>query len=173
MRRLLSYAFGRRHPLPVYNTEEDRDGLRAAGAFNARLLDFLRTQVRPGVTTNDLDRLALEFTRDHGHIPACLGYKGYPKTICTSVNNVICHGIPDDRPLQSGDIVNVDCTTIVDGWYGDCSETFLIGEVSDSARRITQAAFDAMWLAMELWRIFRDMELAGCSIKIQEFRIFP
>lgn len=148
MRRLLSYAFGRRNPLPVYHTEEERDGLRTAAGFNAQLLDFLRPHVTAGVTTNQLDQLALEYTRDHGHIPACLGYRGYPKSICTSVNDCICHGIPNDRELQPGDIVNVDCTTIVNGWYGDCSETILIGEVSPEARRLTQATFDALWLAI-------------------------
>lgn len=138
----------RRPKLPQYNSEEEREGLRAAGRFNARLLDHLREHVRAGVSTNHLDKLAEEFTRDHGHIPACLGYNGYPNTICSSLNEVVCHGIPNECELVDGDIVNIDCTTIVDGWYGDQSETFLIGEVSDEARRIVQAAFDALWIGI-------------------------
>ncbi len=143
MRRLLTLRRGRK--LPVYHSQEERNGLRAAGRFNARLFDFLRPYVREGVATGRLDRLVEEYTRDHGFIPACLGYNGFPSSICASVNEVVCHGIPDNYRLRSGDIVNIDCTTIVDGWYGDSSETFLIGEVSDEARRVTQAAFDAMW----------------------------
>ncbi len=138
----------RRSGLPQYNTDEERDGLRAAGHFNAELLDFLRPHVQSGITTDQLDAKAEEFTRDHGHIPACLGYNGYPKTICSSLNDVVCHGIPNDRELRNGDIVNIDCTTIVDGWFGDQSETFLIGEVSADAKRITQGAFDALWIGI-------------------------
>lgn len=150
MRRLITLK--KRNRLPLYISEEERDGLRAAGRFNAQLMDFLRLRVAPGVTTNQLDRVALEYTRDHGHIPACLGYNGYPKTICTSVNEVVCHGIPDDRPLRDGDIVNIDCTTIVDGWYGDSSETFLIGTVSDETKQLVQGAFNAMWLGIRTIR---------------------
>lgn len=127
---------------------DDRHLLRRAGRFNAQLLDHLRPFVREGMTTAELDELAHAYTVAHGHKPACLGYKGYPKTICTSLNEVVCHGIPDHRPLVSGDIVNVDVTTIVDGWYGDQSETFIIGEGSSEARRIVQCAFDALHAAI-------------------------
>ncbi|WP_437229212.1 type I methionyl aminopeptidase [Planctomicrobium sp. SH661] len=143
MRRLI--PFRKQTKLPLYLLEEEQLGLRAACSFNASVLDFLRDHIRAGVTTNELDRLAETYTRDHGHQPACFGYNGYPKSICTSVNDVVCHGIPDDRELQEGDIVNVDCTTIVDGWYGDSSETFLIEPVSREARQLVQVAFDAMW----------------------------
>ncbi|MFN9038979.1 MAG: M24 family metallopeptidase, partial [Planctomyces sp.] len=132
--------------IPLYLTEEEREGLRTAGRFNASLMDFLRPHVVEGNSTDKLDRLALTYTRDHGHIPACLNYKGYPKTICTSVNEVVCHGIPNSTPLKSGDIVNVDITTIVNGWYGDQSETFLIGEVSPAARRLVQTTFDSLFI---------------------------
>ncbi len=131
--------------IPIYN-EVERQGLRMAGRFNAQLMDFLRPHVVEGISTGQLDRLAYEYTIDHGHTPACLGYKGYPRTICTSVNDVVCHGIPrDDQILNSGDIVNVDVTTIVDGWYGDVSETFLIGDVTDKARHLTQVTFDPLF----------------------------
>lgn len=146
MRRLLTFARGSR--LPTYNSEEERNGLRQAGRFNAQLLDFLRGEIAPGVTSNHLDRLAETYTRDHGHIPACLGYQGYPKSICTSVNEVVCHGIPNDQPLKEGDIINVDCTTIVNGWFGDSSETILVGSVSPEAKRLVQLAFDSLWLGI-------------------------
>lgn len=141
-----------RKAIPLYLTEEERDGLRTAGRFNAQLMDYLRPHVVEGTSTDKLDKLAHEYTLDHGHIPACLGYKGYPKTICTSVNEVVCHGIPNTRPLKSGDIVNVDITTIVNGWYGDQSETFLIGDVSESARRLVQITFDALYVGIHASR---------------------
>jgi len=143
--------------IPLYLKDEEREGLRAAGRFNASLMDFLRPYVVAGNSTDKLDKLANTFTRDHGHIPACLNYKGYPKTICTSVNEVVCHGIPNSTPLKSGDIVNVDITTIVDGWYGDQSETFLIGSVSESARRLVQTTFDALFLGIRALR-------PGCAV---------
>jgi methionyl aminopeptidase len=129
---------------PIYN-EKQRQGLRVAGRFNAQLMDFLRPHVQPGVATAELDRLVYQYTLDHGHRPACLGYQGFPRSICTSINEVVCHGIPGERVLQEGDIVNVDLTTIVNGWYGDSSETFMIGRVSDEARQLVQVTFDAMW----------------------------
>lgn len=162
MKRLIT--FRKRSKLPLYNSEEERDGLRAAGRFNAELMDVLRPHVRAGVTTSELDRLADAYTREQGHTPACLGYNGFPRSICTSINNVICHGIPDDRELQEGDIVNVDCTTIVNGWYGDSSETFLIGTVSDDARRIVQGAFDALWLGIRAIEPYSSVLEIGLAI---------
>jgi methionyl aminopeptidase len=133
--------------IPVYK-DNAVVGLKVAGQFNAQLMDFLRPHVQPGVTTGELDRLVSDYTRDHGHTPACLGYRGYPKTICTSINEVVCHGIPDETVLKDGDIVNVDLTTVVDGWYGDQSELFLIGNVSEEAKRLTQVTFDSLHLAI-------------------------
>ncbi|MCA9035748.1 MAG: type I methionyl aminopeptidase [Planctomycetaceae bacterium] len=147
----------RRKPIPLYLEEEQREGLRAAGKFNAQLMDFLRPHVKVGVTTDELDRLANQYTLDHGHTPACLGYHGYPKTICTSVNEVVCHGIPNERPLRSGDIVNVDATTIVDGWYGDQSETFLIDTVSPATKRLVQTTFDSLFVGIRACT-------PGCSV---------
>ena len=125
--------------------------MREAGRFNAQLMDMVRGQVQPGVTTESIDELVNEYTLDHGHVPACLGYPGerypYPKSCCISTNDVICHGIPGRDRLQAGDIVNVDLTTIVDSWHGDQSETFLVGppaSITDEARRVTQASFDSL-----------------------------
>ncbi len=130
----------------------ERDAMRFAGQFNAEVMDFIRTHVVSGVATGELDRLVHEFTLDHGHKPACLGYHGFPKSTCISVNDVVCHGIPGEYRLQEGDIVNVDITTIVDGWLGDQSETFLIGSVSDEGRAVTQCALDCLYLAIDALR---------------------
>lgn len=134
---------------PVYN-EADRAGLRTAAQFNAQLMDYLRPHVLPGITTEEINTLAHDYTLQHGHTPACLGYRGFSKSICTSINDVVCHGIPGNTVLNAGDIVNVDITTVVDGWYGDQSETFLIGEVSPAAKALVQTTFDSLWRAIRI-----------------------
>jgi methionyl aminopeptidase len=150
----LDRALIRRRPR-IRLSEEERQLMRAAGSFNAEVLDCVRSHVKPGVKTEELDTIVHDFTYDHGHTPACLGYPGddgpFPKSCCISVNDVICHGIPGSYELQPGDIANVDLTTIVDGWHGDQSETFLIGEeheIGEEARRVTQCAFDCLYLAI-------------------------
>jgi len=137
---------GRRSSIQLNLNQQEK--MRAAGQFNAELMDYIRDYVKAGVTTAEIDRLVYEYTCDHGHVPAPLGYQGFPKSCCTSVNEVICHGIPGDYALQDGDLVNVDITSIVDGWHGDQSETFLIGEVSDQVRQVTQCAFDCLNLGI-------------------------
>lgn len=144
----------RRHPR-LRLIEQEREMMRAACRFNAGLMDYVRPFVKAGTKTGEIDRLVHEYTLDHGHTPACLGYPGekfpFPKSCCISVNEVICHGVPGKYELQAGDIVNVDLTTIVEGWHGDQSETFLIGEaddISDEARSVTQCSFDCLHLAI-------------------------
>lgn len=137
--------YGHRHPLL---TEVERGAMRQAGQFNAQVLDFIRPHIRAGITTGQIDRLVHDYTRDHGHEVACLGYQGFPKSCCTSINDVVCHGIPGEEVLREGDIVNVDVTSIVDGWFGDQSETFVIGEASEEALQVTQAAFDCLYLGI-------------------------
>ena len=123
----------------------DFEGMRVTGKLAAECLDMLTPHVKPGVTTDALDKLAHDFIVDHGAIPACLGYKGYPKTICTSVNHVVCHGIPGDKVLKNGDILNIDVTTIVDGWHGDTSRMFFVGDkISVKARRLVDITYEAM-----------------------------
>lgn len=134
-----------------------RNAMRKAGQANAALMDHIRPHIQAGVATIEIDNLVHQWTKENGHRPATLGYQGYPKSCCISINEVICHGIPDERVLVEGDIVNVDITTVVDGWHGDQSETFLIGEVSEDKRRVTQAAFDCMHLAI-------DALTAGCNV---------
>src|SRR6476646_5440837 len=137
-------------------TAQERQGMREACRFNAQLMDEVRKIVAPGVTTGQIDKLVETYTRDHGHVPAQLGYHGqagaFPASCCTSVNDVICHGIPGDYVLKEGDIVNVDLTTIVNGWHGDSSETFIVGTPSDLARRVVQCAHDALWAAIDTCR---------------------
>lgn len=145
----------------------ERDAMRAAGRFNAQLLDFVRPHVQPGTTTDQIDQLVHQYTLDHGHTPACLGYRGFPRSCCTSINEVICHGIPGDQALEEGDIVNIDLTTIVDGWFGDQSETFLLGEVSDEARQVTQCAFDSLYLAIDALQPNSQVGDIGRAIKAE------
>ena len=148
----------KRRPIPLYAGEAERDGLRAAGRFNASVLDHLRPMVKPGVTTGELDRAALVYITEHGHQSATIGYQGYRHALCTSVNDCVCHGIPDDDAvLAEGDIVNIDCTTIVDGFHGDSSETFMIGEVSGEAKQLVQDTHDALWAAI-------NTVTPGCSV---------
>lgn len=148
-----------KHSRKLLLGHEGREKMRAAGSFNAQLMDEIRKSVSAGTTTLAIDELVHTYTLDHGHVPATLGYLGYPKSCCTSLNDVICHGIPDERPLEDGDIVNVDITSIVDGWHGDQSETYLIGAVSEEAVSVTQAAFDCMFLAI-------DALVPGCTVSL-------
>ncbi|MDP6443664.1 MAG: type I methionyl aminopeptidase [Pirellulaceae bacterium] len=134
--------------LSLQLTPGEQDAMRAACRFNSQLLDRIRPHIKAGVKTIEIDELVHQYTIDHGHRPATLGYRGFPKSCCTSVNEVICHGIPGDYALIEGDIINVDLTSIVEGWYGDQSETFLIGDVSDHARAVTQCSFDCLHLGI-------------------------
>ena len=123
---------------------EGFEGMRKAGRLAAETLDFITPYVQPGVTTGELDKLCHEFVLDHKAIPAPLGYRGYRKSICTSINHVVCHGIPDDKPLRSGDIVNIDVTLILDGWHGDSSRMYLIGDVPRRAERLVEVTYEAL-----------------------------
>lgn len=123
---------------------EDFEGMRKAGRCAAECLDMLVPHVQPGITTNFLDELAYDFTLDHGALPACLNYRGFTKTICTSINHVVCHGIPNDRTLKDGDIVNIDVTIILDGWHGDTSRMFCLGNVRRKAERLVEVTYEAM-----------------------------
>ena len=124
--------------------EEGFEGMRRAGALAAEALDMMAAEVKPGVTTGHLDRLAFEFCMDHGAYPATLMYRGYKYSICTSINHVVCHGMPDDKPMRDGDIVNIDVTFILDGWHGDSSRMYLIGEVPRRASRLVEVTYEAL-----------------------------
>ena len=135
----------------TYKDAEGVEGMRVACRLASEVLDHLTPHVKPGVTTNELDRIAHRYiTEVQGAVPAPLnyqppGYTPYPKSICTSVNQVICHGIPNDKPLKNGDIVNLDITVIKDGWHGDTSRMFVVGEGSIAAKRLCALTYDAMW----------------------------
>ncbi|MDB5506521.1 MAG: Methionine aminopeptidase [Devosia sp.] len=118
--------------------------MRKASRLTAEALDLLTDHVRPGVTTAALDKLAYDFARAHDAVPATLFYKGYRHSICTSINHVVCHGIPDERPLREGDIVNIDLTLIVDGWYGDSSRMYAVGEISRKAERLIEVTYESL-----------------------------
>jgi methionyl aminopeptidase len=128
---------------------EDFAGMRRAGKLAAEVLDYITPHVQPGVTTDALDRLCHEYILAHGATPAPLNYRGFPKSICTSINHVVCHGIPGPKILESGDIVNLDITVILDGWFGDTSRMFFAGDVGVKARRLVDATFEAMWKGIE------------------------
>jgi methionyl aminopeptidase len=134
----------RTHAIKVHDAE-GFEGMRRAGKLAAECLDMLVPHVAPGVLTDELDRLSREFILDHGALPACLGYKGYTKTVCISPNHVVCHGIPGPRSLREGDIANIDVTVIVEGgWHGDTSRMYGVGPVSPRSRRLVEITFDAM-----------------------------
>ena len=122
----------------------DFDGMRRAGRLAAEVLDLLVPLVKPGVTTAALDKVAYDYVVSHGAVPACLGYRGYRHTVCTSINHVVCHGIPNDKPLRDGDIVNIDVTVILDGWHGDHSRMFAVGDVKLKAMRLIDITYESM-----------------------------
>lgn len=128
----------------ILHGPEAFEGMRKAGRLAAETLDMISEYVKPGTTTNELDRLCAEFASDHGAVSAPLNYKGYPKSICTSLNHVICHGIPDDRQLKDGDILNIDVTVILDGWHGDSSRMYFAGTPNRKAERLTEVTYDAL-----------------------------
>jgi methionyl aminopeptidase len=132
---------------------EDFEAMRRAGRLAAETLDFITPHVLPGVATEQLDRLCHDFILEHKAIPAPLNYRGFPKSICTSVNHVVCHGIPsEDKRLADGDIINIDVTVILDGWHGDTSRMFFIGEPSLKARRLVEVTYQAMMCGIEAVR---------------------
>jgi methionyl aminopeptidase len=131
------------HPLDAF------EGMRKAGQVAAACLDMLVGEVREGVSTRRLDDLARAFVLDHGALPACVFYRGYEHTICTSLNHVVCHGIPGERALRDGDILNIDVTVIVDGWHGDTSRMYGVGEVKRRAERLMDITYEALLRGLE------------------------
>jgi len=146
-------------------------GMRVAGQLASEVLDYLTPFVQAGVTTNALDQLAHDYIVDvQDGIPAPLNYKGggntpYPKSICTSVNHQVCHGIPNDKALKKGDIVNIDVTVIKDGWHGDTSRMFMVGEVSIAAKRLCAITYEAMWHGIKMVRPGIHLGDIGCAIQ--------
>ena len=140
-------------------TPEEQDKMRVAGRLAADVLDMIGEHVEPGITTDELDRICHEYiTQTLDAIPAPLNYRGFPKSICTSVNHVVCHGIPGERKLKSGDVVNIDITVIKDGFHGDTSRMFFVSKPSVQAERLSRVAYESMWLG--IGEIFNDHALS-------------
>ncbi len=151
-------------------TPDQIEGMRRSGAFNGRLLDYIRPYIVAGAVTDDIDKLIHDYTVGNGHIPACLGYRGqkcaFPKSCCISRNNVVCHGIPSaDERILEGDIVNIDLTTIVDGFHGDSSETFMIGAVSKEARHLVGVAAKALIAGIDAVKPGAHLRAIGDAIE--------
>jgi len=125
------------------------EGMRRAGQLAAAMLDMIVPHMVPGVTTAEIDDLVRTFTLDHGAVPATLGYRGYTHSSCISINHVVCHGIPSEKTLKSGDIVNVDVTPLLDGWHGDSSRMYLIGDVPIKAKRLVDVTYECLMLGIE------------------------
>ena len=132
------------------NFKEAFEKTKIAGSIAARALDEVKKIVKPGICTDDIDRICYEFINDHGAYSAPLFYRGFPKSCCTSTNHVVCHGIPSAKILKEGDIVNVDVTALKNGWHGDTSRTFKVGEVSVKAKKLIKATYDSMMKAINI-----------------------
>ena len=141
--------------------------MRASGRLAAEVLEFIEPHVQPGVTTDELDKLCHDYIVEHGAIPAPLNYKGFPKSICTSIEEVVCHGIPGPRVLEEGQILNIDITTILDGYHGDTSEMFCVGEVDQRRRKLLDITRRSMWLGIA--EVGPGKRIGDIGAAIQEF----
>ncbi|MGL6044475.1 MAG: type I methionyl aminopeptidase [Sandaracinobacteroides sp.] len=149
----------------VLNDAAGFDGMRAAGRLAAGVLDMLVPHVVPGITTLALDKLAYDFVLAAGAVPATIFYRGYAHSLCTSVNHVICHGIPNHKTLQDGDIVNIDVTVVLNGWHGDTSRMYLVGDPPLKARRLADLTYEAMMLGIEQARPGNTVGHIGAAIQ--------
>ena len=149
------------------HTAEEFKKMREAGRFAAEVLDMIGQYVQAGISTNELDKICHDYIVNNAGIPAPLGYRGYPKSICTSVNHVVCHGIPDETRLKDGDIVNVDVTVILDGWHGDTSRMFYVGQPKVMAKRLCQVTYEAMMRGIE--QVKPGATLGDIGYAIQSF----
>ena len=160
---------GQTEPLPYrgpsVRSSETIAAMRVAGRVAAQALDAVEAAIAPGVTTDELDRVGHEFLIDQGAYPSTLGYRGYPKSLCSSVNEVICHGIPDDRPLADGDIVNIDITAYIGGVHGDTNKTYLVGDVDEESRLLVERTHEATMRAIKAVRPGRQINVIGRVIE--------
>ena len=149
------------------NYSEKFEKMRLAGKVASRTLDMITNYVKPGITTDKIDQLCYEFIRDHGGYSAPLYYRGFKKSLCTSLNHVICHGIPSDRILEEGDTLNIDVTAIVEDHYGDTSRMFTVGEISVKAKNLIDATFDSMMNAIRILK--PEIKLGDIGYEIQSY----
>ncbi|UMM64249.1 type I methionyl aminopeptidase [Aristophania vespae] len=138
-----------KHGITIY-TPEDFKNLHVVGKLAAETLDMISDHVRPGVTTEELNQIIHNFTIERGAVPAPLNYKGYPKSCCISVNHVVCHGIPGEKRLEEGDIVNIDVTSILDGWYGDSSRMYIVGKAPRKAEKLVEVTYECLMRGIEV-----------------------
>jgi methionyl aminopeptidase len=149
-------------------TAAEQDKMRAAGRLAADLLDMIGPHIQAGVTTDDLNRICHDYQVNvQKAVPAPLGYRGFPKSICTSVNYVVCHGIPGDKRLKNGDIINVDVTPKLDGWHGDSSRMFAVGSIAPAAQRLIDITYEAMWIGIR--QVRPGTRLGDIGAAIQQF----
>ncbi len=159
---------GRRRPRtgePNVKSPQTIERMRTAGRLAAQALEAVGRAVTPGVTTDELDRIGHEFLCDHGAYPSTLGYRGYPKSLCTSINEVICHGIPDDTVLRDGDIVNVDITAFIGGVHGDTNATFIVGHADEESRLLVERTREAMFRGIRAVAPGRQLNAIGRVIE--------
>ncbi len=150
---------------PLIKTEEEMEGMRKAGAFNGELMEYIRQYVKAGVSTESINKKVHAYTIEHGHIPATLDYHGFPKSCCISRNNIVCHGISSEEEcIEEGDIVNVDLTTIVDGFHGDQSETFIIGKVPAETMKLVEVTAQATEAAIKAVGPGKRLDVVGATI---------
>ncbi len=148
----------------MIKTKEQIEGIRKAGIINTKVLDYVSLNIKAGMTTNQINKLVEEKTKELGGICAPLNYEGFPKSVCVSINDAVCHGIPDNTILKSGDIVNVDCTTIYNGYYADASRMFLIGNVDDEAKRLVKVSKECLDIAVKNLKPFSHLGDIGYYI---------
>lgn len=158
-------------PRSIIKTPEQIEGMRKAGVLNTKVLDAVADMIKEGISTEDINTLVHNMIVDNGGVPATLGYNGYPKSVCTSIDNVICHGIPSkDRILESGQIINVDVTTILDGYYADASRMFCIGEVSEEKKKLVQVTKECLDLGLKACAPWKQMGDIGYACEEHAYR---
>ncbi|MGK0466497.1 methionyl aminopeptidase [Clostridium sp.] len=156
---------GYKIPRDIMKTEDQIDGIRKSSKLTHEILDMVSERIKAGITTNDINTWVHEYTVEHNAYPAPLGYSGFPKSVCTSINDVICHGIPDDTVLKDGDIVNVDVTCILEGYYGDANRMFIIGEVSKEVSDLVRVSKECLELGIEQVKPFNTLGDIGYAIQ--------
>jgi len=156
---------GYKIPRDIMKTEEQIDGIRKSCQLTHEILDMVGERIKVGVTTNEINTWVHEYTVEHNAYPAPLGYGGFPKSVCTSINDVICHGIPDDTVLKNGDIVNVDVTCILDGYYGDANRMFIMGEASKEAIDLVRVSKECLDLGIEQVKPYNTLGDIGNAIQ--------
>jgi len=163
--RKLGNQLGFKIPRDIIKTKEQIDGIRKSGEVTKGALDLVGERIKAGITTDEINTWVHEFTIEHGAYPAPLGYGGFPKSVCTSINNVVCHGIPNDTVLKEGDIINVDVTSILDGYYADASRMYIIGEASQEAINLVNDTKIAMDKGIEQVKPFNTVGDIGYAIQ--------